>query len=527
MIKKLQKFISDFEASVIPLAKMEAETYFKASISGKKEDFQKAAEYELLLKKIYSDPDDFNTLKNIIKSGKIKNLQLKRQLQILYNDCLGMQIEPTLLEEIVKLQTVNEEKFSVFRAEVNAKKLTDNQIDDILKTSVDSNELENVWIASKKIGDIVANDVIKLVKMRNKAARLVGFDNYHIMSLELNEQDIKTIDNLFDQLDTLTSEAYKRVKAEIDDNLKFKFQIKSGDLMPWHYHDRFFQHAPPSFDMNLDKYYENRDLEKLTADYFRSLDLPVDDMIQNSDLYEKTGKYQHAYCTDIDREGDIRVVCNIKSNVNWMGTMLHEFGHAVYDKYIRRDLPWLLRTHAHVFATEAIAMLFGRMAYQADWINKMLPVPENEMNMLKQTSQKLINQDAIVFSHWAQVMYRFEKMMYQDPEQDLDKLWWQLVSKYQMLKKPRKVPANSWASKIHLALYPAYYHNYMLGELLASQLLNKIHQVTDSDIHSQKTGRYLKQHFFAPGASLKWDELIKQSTEEQFTAEYFAADYIA
>ena len=27
-----------------------------------------------------------------------------------------------------------------------------------------------------------------------------------------------------------------------------------------------------------------------------------------------------------------------------------------------------------------------------------------------------------------------------------------------------------WATKIHIALYPCYYHNYLLGELLASQL---------------------------------------------------------
>ena len=53
-------------------------------------------------------------------------------------------------------------------------------------------------------------------------------------------------------------------------------------------------------------------------------------MLARSDLYEKTGKSPHAFCTDIDREGDVRVLANIVPNEYWMGTMLHELGHAVY-----------------------------------------------------------------------------------------------------------------------------------------------------------------------------------------------------
>lgn len=45
----------------------------------------------------------------------------------------------------------------------------------------------------------------------------------------------------------------------------------------------------------------------------------------------------------VDRGGDVRVLCNVKSNEKWMGTMLHEYGHAVYDKHVDRSLPWLLR----------------------------------------------------------------------------------------------------------------------------------------------------------------------------------------
>ena len=52
--------------------------------------------------------------------------------------------------------------------------------------------------------------------------------------------------------------------------------------------------------------------------------------IRRSDLYEKPGKNPHAFCTDIDREGDVRVLCNIVPGREWLATMLHELGHGVY-----------------------------------------------------------------------------------------------------------------------------------------------------------------------------------------------------
>ena len=38
------------------------------------------------------------------------------------------------------------------------------------------------------------------------------------------------------------------------------------------------------------------------------------------------------------------------------------------------------------------------------------------------------------------------------------------------MRKPEGRNNADWASKIHIASYPCYYHNYQLGELLASQL---------------------------------------------------------
>lgn len=77
----------------------------------------------------------------------------------------------------------------------------------------------------------------------------------------------------------------------------------------------------------------------------------------------------------------------------------------------------------------------------------------------------------ILFSRWSQVMYRFEKALYDNPDQDLQQLWWSLVERYQGITCPKnRENFADWASKIHVATVPCYYHNYLLGELLASQI---------------------------------------------------------
>jgi peptidyl-dipeptidase A len=217
-----------------------------------------------------------------------------------------------------------------------------------------------------------------------------------------------------------------------------------------------------------------------------------------------------------------------------MGTVLHELGHAVYDKYILPKLPWQLRSHAHIFTTEAIAMLFGRLASNPYWIKDLIGMDETELASISNESYKSLRLEQLTFSRWSQLMYQFEKQMYKNPDQDLNSLWWQLAEKYQLLKKPEGRDKPDWAAKIHMALYPAYYHNYQLGELLASQLNHYICKkvLKVNDIHHQSfynqpdVGEYLKHLFFSPGALYKWDELIVKSTGEPLTAKYYAEQFV-
>lgn len=534
MEKQFVEFVQKHETAVKPIYRDMCDSYFKASISGAEEDYKKSAELELQLTKIYTNKEDFEFLKKVKESGQIKDEILARELDILYNSFLSNQADPAMLEEMINMSSEIDRQFSTYRATVKGKQVSDNDIEVILSSSTSSAEVEEAWVEVKKLGPIVSDDIIALVKKRNELAKSLGFNNYHEMSLKLSDQDPEEISKIFDELDKLTKQSFIELKSEIDDYLAKKFNIKKEDLRPWHYQNRFFQEAPKMYEIDLDAYYKDKDIEKITVDYYKSIGLDITDMINNSDLYEKEGKNQHAYCINIDKAGDIRVLCNIKPNYNWMNTMLHEFGHAVYDKYIDHELPFALIDPAHTFTTEAIAMLFGRLGSNAQWMQDMLGISDKEKEKIRDLGFKSLRLEQLVFSRWAQVMYRFEKSMYENPDQDLNKLWWDLVEEYQMIKRPEGRNMPDWATKTHIATSPCYYHNYLLGELLASQLnyyistnICKSNDFNNQSYYNNKeVGEFLIEKIFKPGAKWHWNEMIKNATGEELTAKYYALQFV-
>jgi peptidyl-dipeptidase A len=101
------------------------------------------------------------------------------------------------------------------------------------------------------------------------------------------------------------------------------------------------------------------------------------------------------------------------------------------------------------------------------------------------------------------------------------------------LRRPDDRDAPDYASKIHLVVAPAYYHNYMLGQLFACQLHRTIlREVLHTDdvknsyyIGSPPIGEFMRQRVFAPGRSLSWNDLTRHATGEPLGADAFAAEF--
>ena len=277
----------------------------------------------------------------------------------------------------------------------------------------------------------------------------------------------------------------------------------------------------------LDAIFQNQNLEELTRRHFQSQGMEIDDLLQDADLYEREGKSQHAFCLDVDHAGDVKVLCNIRPNERWMSVMLHEFGHAVYDKYNDRSLPFALRRPAHTFTTEAVAMLNGRMTKTPSWLVRFAGLPVETVEEMSGEIFQALRSSMLVFVRWALTLVRFERELYRDPHQDLGPLWWDLVERIQEVAPPSDRNRPDWASKIHLAIVPVYYHNYILGELMASQVLEYVGRevAPDGDKFTPEVGAYMRGQVFEPGARWAWNSLLERATGEGLNSRHFLRQF--
>ncbi|UCF04286.1 MAG: M2 family metallopeptidase [bacterium] len=528
-----EKFLERHVATVESLEKESALAYWHATLSGKRADFQRYSQLHLNLESVYMNRDEFEYVRSVRDSGEIMDPRLKRMADILYLRYLGNQADPVCIQRIISLGSTVENKFSTFRAVVDGQRLFFNDVLRILHDESDCSKRRRTWEASKEVGRIVLSDLMELIRLRNEVARQIGFENYYTMSLTLGEIEEGELERVFRELEEMTREPYRAMKEEIEETITRRYGITTDEIMPWHYSDPFLQEAQRFDDIDVDGFFRDRSVVEIARDFYEGVDLPVDDIIERSDLFEQEGKYPHAYCTDIDRQGDIRILANCKNNNHWMETMLHELGHGVYDKHIDRSLPFLLRKYPHLCATEASAMYFGRLAQDPFWMSAALGLGERQVRRLTPKIKKLLRQKQLVFSRWCQTMFHFERALYRDPEQDLNGLWWDIVERYQFAQRPSGRNEPDWATKIHIIASPVYYHNYMLGEMIASQIHSHVASCVlgcaphNVEVYgSREVGTYFREIVYRPGNVLPWSKHIEQATGEPLTAGHFVRQFV-
>jgi len=81
----------------------------------------------------------------------------------------------------------------------------------------------------------------------------------------------------------------------------------------------------------------------------------------------------------------------------------------------------VLRREAHILTTEGVAMQFERFSKSRPWLDQM-GVKVDNPRAFDEAATKTQRNQLLIFSRWCQVMLRFEKGMYDNPEQDLNKL---------------------------------------------------------------------------------------------------------
>lgn len=499
--------------------------YWESQVDANDANDRRRQELELEVRRAKGDPETFAAIKAAAESPTHDPV-LRRQLHVLLLSLTANQMDEEIRARIVELSSSVESDFASFRPLFNGRRLSENDVDELLDNATDDAMRRGVWEASKEVGSLVADRVRELARLRNEAARTLGYADYYRMSLELQELDESLLFGAMDDLEHMTEDTFVVWKEALDDRLRQRFGVT--ELYPWHYADPFFQSLPRDAKVALDDLLGEASAAELAKRTFAAWDIDLSGVLGASDLYPRERKCQHAFCLDVDRSArDVRILANTVPGERWIEIMLHEAGHAAYDVSIDAQLPYFLRRPAHTFVTEAIALLSGRVVRDPRWLADIAKVPEAEVRPIADGLVTATASQSLLFTRWGLVMVHFERELYSDPEADLNGRWWELVGRFQRVKPPDGRSQPDWAAKIHIASSPVYYHNYLLGDMLASHLRAAITQECGGLIGVPDAGRFLVDRIFRPGALLRWDALIEEATGRPLSPAAFAADVAA
>ena len=526
----LAERLEAIRAELEPLDIAASEASWQLNVTGEERWQDASARLLIEIRTLLSRPEPYAFLREVAStSTNGTDPLLHRQAVLLRNNAAPNQLPAATIERIVRLETELETAFNSFRADLDGERSGENRIREILETSDDLALRRRAWEASKQIGAKVAPQLLELVRERNAAARELGYANFYSMALELDELDEDEVFGTLDVVVVGSQAAYESYKGRLDAGLAERFGVTVEELRPWHYGDPFFQEAPAP-DLALDHWFEGRALEETVTEYFDAVGFDVRQILARSDLYEREGKCQHAFCSDIDRKGDVRILCNLTASEYWMATLLHELGHGVYDDGIDPGLPYVLRTAAHLITTEASAMLFGRLSRSAEWLARYTPMTAAEAAVVGDALTRARVAQHMHVARWVPVMSHFERELYRDPSQDLNRLWWDLVERFQLVTRPEARDCPDWAAKIHFSTAPAYYQNYLLGEIVASQLQEHLLTLTggwERYVASPEVATFLNDRLFRLGRSTDWRAAIEHATGRPLDAGPFLAELAA
>ncbi|MGA0122164.1 MAG: M2 family metallopeptidase [Gaiellales bacterium] len=450
----------------------------------------------------------------------------RRRAEVLGLMTAGRRRPPALIDRIVGLETELMGIHSRYRATDGAQELDAAAVDRVLQASTDLAERERVWTSARGVGAAAAEPLRELVRLRNEAAQALGHRDHYAMSLALDELDEQRLYGMLDDLEARLGPVWEAERERIAAERRVALGLAAdAPLMPWHLVDLCGQEPPSAGPDPLADAIADVDPLASAAAYFADLGHPMDGVIARSDVAPRPGKDQHAFMMHVDRRGDVRTLLNLAPTVRWLETTLHELGHAAYELALDPGLPWLVRDPAHILATEAIAMLHGRAGRDAAFLERYAGVPADVAR--DPANAATLRRGLVVLAQWVQVMARFERALYADPDRDLDRIWWDLVERHQGIRRPDPVPVDAWASKIHLAVAPVYYHNYLLGEVLASQITAWTRAETGAATPAADPGRggpRIAERLLRPGRSERWDRLVERATGAPLGVDAFIVD---
>ena len=480
---------------------------------------------------------------------ELNELTVRQLKQLLLNAAEGPMTNPDLVANRVEAETKQASILNSFEFKLNGKKITANEIDNMLEKSTDLDERKAVWEASKQSGPALKPNLVILRDLRNGVAREMKYPDYFALQVSNYEMSTDEMLKMLESWMATLRPLYLQLHTWTKYKLAEKYHQPVPKKIPAHWiNNRWAQQWEGLVEAaNVDKYFQGRDpnwIIKSAEQFYTGLGFsPLPESFwKKSDLFpvpadSSRKKNTHAWCWHVDLENDIRSLQSIEANARWFFTAHHELGHGYYDKaYTRPEVPYLLRTGAAPGFHEGIGELISLASSQVPYLQSKGVLPAD----FKADKTAFLLDDALrrsipfiyfscgVMPHWEADVYAKNL-----PADQWNARWWKYVSEFQGVEPPapRGEEFCDAATKTHINDAPAYYYNYafatvfkfQLHDYIARKILNQPPQSCNY-ADNKKVGAWLND-ILKKGSTEDWRKVLKDATGEDISTramvEYF------
>ncbi len=484
-----------------------------------------------------SDPQHVEKIKEYLKKSKPQTKKrLKNWLRFFDYYQIPEELKSvkkeidTLESEIVKIHGTRKEGY------INpyTKKFVEassNKMQDIMVTNDDEKIRKACFDAQEILAVQTISQYIRLINLRNKYARTLGYEDFYAYKVEKNDGMTKTeLFGIFEKIYEKTKYAKKNIK---------KLEKKMPGLRkPWN----FGYMMSGSFIKEEDPYFQFEDALMRWGKSFAALGVDFGGSLLQLDLIERKGKYNNGFChwpipvhykNGKRIPGQANFTCNVVvgqvgSGEDGFHTLFHEGGHAAHYLNINEKEVSLNAEYPPMTASwsETHSMFIDELYSGIEWIDRYAKNKKGESYPFDLYKRQVIKHFPVRALGMNGMIYvcNFEKEIYETKNLTKEKVL--SIAK----KNYRKYFERSADSVRTLNVPHIYnwdnsgeYHGYALATLAVKQwrqyFFNKYGYIVDNP----KVGIEMKK-VWKLGASFTFSEFVKLATGKKLSPDAYLGE---
>ncbi len=404
----------------------------------------------------------------------IKDAELKRRIELWHNILTGAKVN--LDEEVLSLT---------------------NHLETWLSVGADPDE-------SPSSEDLEAA-ALRLMKLRNRRAKELGYDNYANLILEITELGSDWFHSFVETFDKATLIPYQNLISEIKaEESKTEIGIAEARKLMIQY--RMLSGGP--------QITKERTL-LLIKETAENIGIRFDSLpVRFEEREMPPGIGGQGFALQIPK--DFRVVAAPDLQ---FGSMLHELGHGLQWMFTATTSPilkgyeWSLGNGCGAFS-EGMAETMARFSQNPEWLKKYTDSSDEELVEKAKKIQSLTP----AYLRFLMNIFMFEVEFYKDLDQNPDELAQKLQQKYLLVDDPLKTPT-SLANMIYVS-YPLYVQNYLIGDMISWQVHKTLEEKFGKDYaFNKKIGPYLEETLWKDGELYTWQMRLVKATGQELDIE--------